>query len=318
MVFAKALTIAEKIADRVSDDLYLRIRFRRQFGWWPHVRRPRTFNEHLLRYKLTSRTDPRLPLLADKIAAKTHVGEVIGSQHIIPTIWSGTSLPPRSERNWQKPYVLKASHRSGANIFVSDEDVEDWDAIEEICADWMGSSFGTRGREWHYAKIAPMLLVEPRIGPCDAVPDDIKVFCFHGKAAVINVIQDRYGETKGYSFDSDWNLLPFDFMKKKGADIPPRPANLSNLISIAETLAEGFEYVSVDMYDVDGHIYFGELTFTTANGMGRFDPISGDFLLGSLWRHSAASASHSRKERHPRHVTAGEAEALCDSLVAVR
>ncbi|WP_189338307.1 ATP-grasp fold amidoligase family protein [Sphingobium sp. SCG-1] len=287
------MRIAERVTDLISDNLYLRVRFRQQFGWWPNVRNPRSFNEHLLRYKLSSKSDQRLPLLADKIAAKAAVAQQIGEHHVIPTIWSGPRLPPRGERNWPKPYVLKATHRSGANIFVHDGQVENWDAIEATCAEWLSAPFGVKGREWHYAKIAPRLLVEPCIGPPGTPPHDIKIFCFHGKAHVINIIQDRFGETKAYSFDTNWNLLPFDFIKKRGPEVPPPPANVQDLIRIAEALAHGFEYVSVDLYNVDDHIYFGEMTFTTANGTGQFHPPSGDFMLGQLWKQSAAGFSSS-------------------------
>ncbi|VWX50727.1 ATP-grasp fold amidoligase family protein [Novosphingobium sp. 9U] len=157
---AKVLRIAERVAGHFSDNLYLRIRFRRRFGWWPNVHRPKTFNEHLLRYRFRSKSDPRLPLLADKIGAKRIVAMKIGEHHLIPTIWSGPCLPPRAERNWPKPYVLKAAHRSGATIIVHDEEVENWDAIEAKCSNWLAKPFGVMGREWHYAKIAPMLLVD--------------------------------------------------------------------------------------------------------------------------------------------------------------
>ena len=263
----RLLGLAEKLADRISDSLYLRIRFRRRFGWWPRVRRPQTFNEHLLRYKLTSRADPRLPILADKLAAKAAVKAQIGEDYIIPTLWHGAKLPPVEARNWPKPYILKAAHRSGANIIVHEHDEEDWDAIERTSADWLGSTFGRHGREWHYGRIAPMLLVEPYIGEPDAAPDDIKIQCFHGRARVVNVLQDRFRDVKSYSFDLDWNLLPYAFVNGGGAVTPPRPDNLREMIHVAETLARDFEYVSVDLYNVQGRIYFGELTFTTANGM---------------------------------------------------
>lgn len=291
------LNLLERLANRVSDSWYLRVRFRRRFGWWPNVRRPRTFNEHLLRYKLTSRTDRRFPILADKVAAKIAVTAQIGEEHIIPTLWSGSELPPRSERNWPKPYVLKPAHRSGAIIIVHEKQVEDWSAIESSCTDWLTLPFGRIGREWHYKQIEPKLLVEPYIGEPGAAPDDIKIQCFHGKARAINVMQERLHDLKAYSFDRDWNLLPYEFVKKRGPIIPKPPSNLDQMIRIAETLARGFEYVSVDLYNVKGSIYFGEMTFTTANGMGKFDPPSGDLLLGSYWNEGYESAEAFREDR---------------------
>lgn len=277
------LRFAERIANRVSDQWYLRVRFRRRFGWWPNLKKPRTFNEHLLRYKLTSRTDSRLPVLADKIAAKDAVMAQIGDEHIIPTYWTGAELPPLQQRNWPKPYVLKAAHRSGAYLIVHEDEKEDWDAIERRCEDWLASTFGKSGREWHYSHIEPMLLVERYIGTKDAAPDDIKIQCFNGRARVVNVMQERLKDLKAYSFDLDWNLLPYEFAKERGPVLPAPPANLNEMVRLAEVLAAGFEYVSIDLYNVEGRIYFGEMTFTTADGMGLFNPPSGDELLGSYW-----------------------------------
>ncbi|VWX50728.1 hypothetical protein NOVOSPHI9U_310016 [Novosphingobium sp. 9U] len=67
------------------------------------------------------------------------------------------------------------------------------------------------------------------------------------------------------------------------------------MLRIAEKLAHGFEYVSVGLYNVDGRIYFGEMTFTTANGNGRFNPHSGDVMVGRLWQQSEAALSISEK-----------------------
>ncbi|MGK2911867.1 MAG: ATP-grasp fold amidoligase family protein [Sphingobium sp.] len=293
----RLLKFAERVAGRVSDEWYLRVRFRRRFGRWPNLRKPLTFNEHLLRYKLSSRTDSRLPVLADKIAVKNAVMAQIGEEHIIPTYWSGSKLPQRQERNWPKPYVLKAAHRSGAYVIVHENDQEDWDTIESRCEEWLAGTFGERGREWHYARIKPRLLVEPYIGEPDAAPDDIKIQCFNGRARVVNVMQDRLQNLKAYSFDVDWNLLPYEFAKKRGPVIPAPPTNFKEMIRLAEILADGFEYVSVDLYNVEGRIYFGEMTFTTADGMGIFDPPAGDVLLGSYWREGLEGANVPTRRR---------------------
>lgn len=99
--------------------------FHRRF---PRLEHPTTFNEKIARRKLMDR-DPRMPPLVDKIKAKSCVRETLGDEWVIPTLWSGEKLPDRSQRNWPYPYVLKASHGSGSNLFVHSVHDEDWDAI---------------------------------------------------------------------------------------------------------------------------------------------------------------------------------------------
>ena len=136
---------------------------------WPDLAAPRRFTEKIVRRKLVDR-DPRLPLFADKISAKAYVAHILGPRFVTPTLWSGDRLPPRAQRDWPIPYVLKANHRSGANIFVREARDADWDAIEPRCQAWLESSHADWVGEWAYRQIAPKLLVEPYLGAPDRLP----------------------------------------------------------------------------------------------------------------------------------------------------
>jgi hypothetical protein len=103
----------------------INLEFLKYHGRLPRLSPPETFNEKIAHRKLYDR-DPRMPRLADKILVKQHVSDLLGPEWTIPTLWSGEALPPREERNWQTPYVLKASHGCGWNIFVNSPEDEDW------------------------------------------------------------------------------------------------------------------------------------------------------------------------------------------------
>ena len=94
----------------------------------PDLARPTRFTEKVIRRKLVDR-DPRLPILADKIAVKEFVASILGAPYVTPTLWSGESLPPRAARNRPIPYVLKANNGSGTNVFVRSAESLDWDAM---------------------------------------------------------------------------------------------------------------------------------------------------------------------------------------------
>lgn len=277
---------------RTSQLAYLALRYRRHFGRWPAMRRPSRFTEHLLHYKLATRGDPRLPRLADKVLAKDHVAAVIGPQYLIPTLWHGTELPSESERNWSPPFVIKSTHASMQYLFVRSGDEPDWSAIEATTREWLGQSyvFGERQLEWHYRHIRPRLIIEPMLGNGLTPPTDYKLGVFQGRVKMIQVDEGRGDRQTRWLMNLDWEPLPFNIRYPRGTTKPERPTNLHEMIRIAETLGSEFEYVRVDLYNVDGQIYFGEMTFFPGAGLTFFDPPEGDFAMGEFWSPKAAEA----------------------------
>lgn len=288
----RLLNVAERAAAHMSDRAYLGIRFRRRLGHWPALGKPRSFNEHLLNYKLSTKGDPRLPMMSDKAAVKEHVAATVGPEYVIPTIWQGIKLPPRGQRNWPKPYVLKSTHGCKHNIFVRTEKDEDWDHIEATTRNWLSAAYGVgmRNREWHYDHIPRQLIVEKLIGTGGDVPPDYKLLVFGGEVKLIWVDETRYTDHRRYIFDRDWNEQSFEFNHRRGSAPTPRPDTLPDMIRVAEALGHGFEFVRVDLYDVEGKLYFGELTFFPVAGNGWFDPPESDYLVGEFWPSSEAKS----------------------------
>jgi len=252
-------------------------------GRIPNLDRPRTFNEKIAHRKLFDR-DPRLPRFADKILVKEHVAQVLGPEWIVPTVWQGRELPPRQERNWPIPYVLKANHGSGWNIFVNSPESQRWDEIERATALWLKQDYGRRKREWAYTKIEPRLLVEPHLGDPAGFPLDLEVWVFSGKAFQIEVNLGKQGEHEQYFFDLDWNRKPFVYSRPGPRDYVPRPASLERIVAAGERLGDSFPFVRVDFYEVGGRPYFGEMTFYPNGGLMPFKPETVDAELGRLWR----------------------------------
>ena len=281
---------AEHVAGKISDRLYLAIRYYRRFGRWPALKHPSAFSEHMLAFKLSSRGDARLPVMSDKAAVKDWVAERLGPEHVIPTLWVGETLPPRTERNWPTPYVIKSTHGSAQMIFVRDEIDKRWDDIETECAEWLlvEDGYGRRDREWHYADIKPRLIIEPFIGNMNESPPDFKFFTFAGIVGMIQLDVSRFSGHRRFVFDRSWTPMNYHFEFLPGPEVPPRPANLDRMLELAETLAQGFDFVRVDFYDVPEGILFGEATFFPSGGNGRFIPPEADFNLGKVWTDLAA------------------------------
>lgn len=248
----------------------------------PNLDRPVTFNEKVEHRKLFDR-DPRLPCLADKVLAKEHVAHILGTEWIIPTLWWGSALPPRSDRRWPIPYALKGRHGSAMNLFVRSRQDEDWGCIERTTDRWLRAKYGRPTREWLYTQLEPGLLVEPYLGSDEAPPPDYKIFVFAGRAKLIQVDEGRGLDHKQWFYDLDWRRQRFEYACPAGPVDLAAPKSLDKMLSAAERLAEPFPFVRVDLYEIGGKPLFGELTFYPNAGRIGFKPKSVDADLGNLW-----------------------------------
>lgn len=252
-------------------------------GRLPNLDNPKTFSEKIEARKLNDR-DSRLPRLADKNKVKDYVGEKLGSAWVTPTSWSGPILPPREQRNWQIPYVIKATHGSGQNYFVLSKEAEDWPKIEAIVGRWLKKRHGLPYREWLYSQIEPGVLVEPYQGDIAELPLDYKFFVFDGIVHYIQVDTGRKTNHLRVYYDRDWKRQEFAVGVPLEKNPVARPASLTKMIEAAELIGRDFSFVRVDLYDLPGHPRFGELTFYPGSGREKFTPPQYDQVFGDLWR----------------------------------
>jgi len=260
----------------------LGLQFYRHHRYWPDLRNPRTFSEKIQYRKLHDR-DPRLSLCSDKVLVKDYVAERLGSEWVTPTLWSGKSLPPREERTWPFPYVIKANHGQGTNIFVRSAEDADWPAIERETRRWLKARYRPHLREEHYHRIEPQLLVEPYVGAASALPVDYKFFVFHGRVAFATAQVERETGMRIQMYCREGEPLSCSYYRGRPAAVPPKPASFRRMIEAAETLGADFSFVRADFYEIDGEPRFGEMTFMPGSGYRRFDPPEYNRVYGDLW-----------------------------------
>jgi len=279
-------SVARTVRDRIFERLPLRAAVELEYLMYhrraPNLDRPRGFNEKIARRKLVDR-DPRMPRFSDKILAKEYVAKVLGEEWIIPNIWTGRALPPRSERNWPIPYVLKGSHGSGWNYFVRSPQEQNWEEMEKLAARWLGSVHATGAREWLYTEIEPGLLVEPFVGTGEVAPADYKFLVFGGRTEYIQVDLGRLQTHRQLFYDVHWKRQRFTYLCPWTDEEAPPPQSLEKMIDAANRLADDFPFVRVDLYEVDGRPLFGEMTFYPNSGRFAFHPESAELELGRLW-----------------------------------
>lgn len=275
--------LAIGVADKISDRAYLSVMHRVSLGRWPQIDKPQTFNENLLTYKFASRGDPRFTTMVDKIDAKPAVAEMIGEKYIIPTLWHGTDVEQLRQQNLSMPYVIKGSHGWAQNYFVRSGADLDWPKIEAMARRWLSERHGRRSREYPYLALEPRILVEPFIGSGGVLPVDYKLFTFAGKVAFIQVDEGRETEHTRTMFTPEWKPLPARLLYPNIPHEVQPPVTLPLMLASAEKLGKEFPFARIDFYDVDGAMYFGEMTFFPEGGNGRFQPDSFDRELGELW-----------------------------------
>lgn len=112
--------------------------------------------------------------------------------------------------------------------------------------------------------------------------NDYKVLCFNGEPKFIWIDQGRFGDRTENIYDTKWNLQPFLLTYENSKEEVPAPQNLEKMIEFARLLSQDFALVRVDFYNLDGKIYFGEMTFTSASGVDIFKPEEYNLKLGQM------------------------------------
>jgi hypothetical protein len=271
--------ICRRILDTLSPESAIRLNYLRCHGRLPDLRNPRRFSEKI-QYRKLYGDQPLFTRLADKLRVKDFVAETVGNDLVIPTLWSGATLPPRHERMWKLPFVIKANHGSGWNRFIRLEEDLDWKGIEADCTKWLMTDYKKYLGERWYDRIERKLLVEPIIGDN---PRDYKFFVFGGKVQFIEVDTDRFSRHKRCFYDSRWNRLELSLGYPLETKSIAKPVHLTTMLDVAEKLAAAFDFVRVDLYDLDEGPKFSELTFTPDSGHKRFRPDRYDYIFGDLW-----------------------------------
>lgn len=270
----------------LSSSTYLRLAYWLETGNRLSLTDPRTFNEKLNWLKLNA-WKPELDRYVNKATARSAIGRLIGQNHMVPLehVFCAPSAIP-----WNKlpeRFVLKCTHGSHCSIVVTDKAKAEREVITRQLERWLGKSWYWYGREPGYidAHKSACIMIERYIGDGKHPPDDYKVMCFNGEPRIIQLHRRRGKETRIDFFDTDGGRL---YMSKRGyptsnlLDLPRE--TIAPLLPIARKIAQSIDmpYLRVDLYVVDGHVYFGEVTFFDSAGLRDFAPDGVNRMLGDM------------------------------------
>ena len=276
----------------LPDKTYLQLLYRFKMSHKLDLNHPKTFTEKIQWLKLYNRK-PEYTLMVDKYAVKKYVADIIGEKYIIPTL--GVWDKPE-DTDWDalpNEFVLKTTHGGGSGGVVICKDKKTFDRNKAILTlrDSMNSDIYRSLREWPYKDVKKRVLAEKYMVPKDMVNNpiyelsDYKFFCFNGEPKYCQVIRDRHNKESIDFYDMNWRHQEFvglNPVASNGINPVPQPLLLDDMICICHKLSKNMKFVRIDMYVIDNRIYFGEITFYPASGMGLFNPDKWNEELGNL------------------------------------
>lgn len=271
-----------RLCMRSDGERQLRERFARFQGGELDLDNANTFTKKLYRRMIerNRERDETFMLLADKYQARDYIRKTVGDECLVPLLWSGTDPSKIPFDRLPERCVAKANHGSGMVLILTPQ-IDRREAIETMHG-WLRENYYWASLEYSYYGIKPRIIIEEFLDDGDPLgPFDYRTWCFHGKPEAIQV--DNHAHSLNAFYTPAWQLTDCTYRSQEGIREVSRPINLEQMVSIASKLSKPFDFVRVDLYNVGGKIYCGELTFSPTGGANKFYPSHWDLWFGEKW-----------------------------------
>ena len=268
----------------IPDREYIEKRYFLSFGRKLDLDNPVTYTEKLQWLKLYDH-NPLYTDMVDKYQAKEYVKQKIGEQYVIPNLGVWEKYEDIDFGNLPEQFVLKCTHDSGSIIICRDKETFDLRAAKRKLKKYLNRDYYKCSREWPYKNVTPKIIAEPYLeDDKDGELRDYKFFTFNGEPKLLYIAQGRSGsgETTADFFDMNFNHLDLQIDHQMSEVLPHKPENFESMKRFARILSEGVPQLRVDFYEVNGHVYFGEMTFFHCSGLVPFRPEKWDYELGRM------------------------------------
>ncbi len=264
-----------------TDKQYYQIRYFITFKRRLNLRAPDTLMAKIIWQNLYDRA-PIYTKLVDKFAVREYVAAKIGGQYLNTLYGVYENVEAIDFENLPASFVLKGTHGADMILICRDKSQFDIANAKQTVNNWLKTNFYELWGEHAYKNVPPRIICEQYLeNENESAVVDYKFHCFHGEPKHIQIDRDRFINHTLNFYDYDWNRLPFGLWYPQSDEDLPKPKNLEVMVELARTLSKEFKFVRVDFYNVDGKIYFGEMTFYPCNGFGVFYPEEKDFEFGS-------------------------------------
>lgn len=266
-----------------NDVWYVKARYFTHTGKKLNIHNPQTFNDKLNWLKLYNH-NPLYTQMVDKIEAKKYVAQTVGEKYIIPTLGIWDSSKDIDFDSLPNQFVIKCNHNSNV-IICRDKSKANLEKIRKSLEKGLQHDYYLKDREWPYKNVKRRIIAEAFMS--DGVSQDLtdyKFFCFNGIPKYCQVIKDRNTKETIDFFDMEWNHQSFiglNPIAENAKHKPIRPTTLEEMKMVARKLSQGLPFSRIDLYEINGHVFFGEITFFPASARGSFRPQKWDYTFGS-------------------------------------
>ena len=270
-----------ELSKLVPDRIYLEHRYRRLMGKKLNLNPPVTYNEKLNWMKLYDR-NPLYTKLADKLAVREYVKERIGEEYLVPLLGVWDRVEDINFDELPDQFVLKCTHDSGSYVVCKDKRKLDLKKTKEKLKKAMAINYYYYSREWAYKDIPRKIIAEQFLEDFDDKETrDYKFFSFDGEPRFLYIATDRgKGKTKFDYYDLNFNHLDVRQHYPNSETAPHRPENYEYMIDLVRKLSVGIRHVRVDLYEINGKVYFSEYTFYNNGGVTAYEPDKWDYIFG--------------------------------------
>lgn len=243
---------------------------------------PVFYNEKIQWLKLYDRK-PLYSQLVDKVDVRSYVAERVGSQYLIPQLGVYDSVDQIDWDSLPMQCVFKANHTSGDVLICTDTQTMDREKTKQEISHWLEKNYYWYNREWPYKDVRPRIVCEPYLVDESGYElKDYKIYVFNGVPKLIQVDFDRYSSHKRNIYTTDWHYVDVMFHYPTHPEIQiPKPECLEEMLEFAEALGKDLAHVRVDVYVIQGKIFFGELTLYKGGGFAPFEPMSFEKEMGA-------------------------------------
>lgn len=243
---------------------------------------PKTYNEKIQWLKIYDRNEKYVKLV-DKFEVKDYVSNIIGNEYVIPTLGVWKCYEEIDFEKLPNKFVLKCTHDSGGIYIISDKNEINHKKLKKKINKNLKNNFYYRSREWPYSKIDSKIIAEPYLEDNKYKElRDYKFFCFNGVPKLMFIASNRQGKGETYFdfFDMNSNYVKIQNGHLNAPVQPELPVNFKKMIDFSKKLSKDIKHVRVDFYEVNGKVYFGELTFYHWSGFVPFNPEKWDKIMG--------------------------------------
>lgn len=268
----------------MPDKAYLKLLFKTRMGKKLDLESPKTFNEKLQWLKLYDRK-PEYTMMADKYKVRDYIAKMLGKEYLIPLLGVWNSPDEIDFDKLPNQFVLKCNHNSGLGMCIcKDKSKLDIAKVKKELHRGLNQDYYKTCREWPYKNIERKIIAEKyMVDNKSNELMDYKIMCFNGKAEYSFVCSNRFKSNLNVTFfDMYWNVMTFERHYAKSNPEIKKPETYNKMIEFAEKLSNDLIFSRIDFYEVNGKLYFGEITFYPGGGFEEFTPDIWDKNLGDM------------------------------------